>query len=258
VYYQNDSTQAGYNPNEEHAFMLGGRAYALREDLNIASGTSYTSDPYVLVAYTHASDLRPSIHAYKVLRTNATYTFSYASTAGTLLVKPYPLPLLPLPLEGEGDSRTAKDVEIVGGDTPVNTSVQSNLAYKGFTFKDRKGFTWIHRGPHSTGTPTLTMKLYYLSQEGFFIPGMSSQPAVGTILPFLRNTARSGQLLDVDAITANSTGTAGQADEPLSIVYKPTWPTNSAELAVGETLRPAAGARPKQRPNPLPAVDRGG
>jgi hypothetical protein len=236
VYYQNDSTQVGYNPNEEHGFMLGGRAYALRDDLNIASGTSYTSDPYVLVAYTNASDLRPTIHAYKVLRTNATYTFSYASTAGTLLVKPYPLPLLPLPLEGEGDSRTAKDVEIVGGDTPVNTSVQSNLAYKGFTFKDRKGFTWIHRGPHSTGTPTLTMKLYYLSQEGFFIPGMSTQPAVGTILPFLRNTARSGQLLDVDAITANSTGTAGQADEPLSIVYTPTWPTNSAELAVGETL----------------------
>ncbi|NQW99704.1 hypothetical protein HQ447_03525, partial [bacterium] len=236
VYFQNDSTQAGYNPNEEHAFMLGGRAYALRDDLNIASGTSYTSDPYVLVAYTHASDQRPSMHAYKVLRSNGTYTFNYTATAGTLLVKPYPLPLLPLAMVGAGDAATAKDLEIVGADPAVNTAVQAAAAYQGFTFKDRKGFTWIHRGPHAAGTPTLTMKLYYKSQEGFFIPGLISQPPVGTILPFLRNAARSGQLLDVAAITANSTGVAGQVDEPLSIVYTAAWPTNSAELAVGETL----------------------
>ena len=239
VYYQNDSTLVGYNPNEEHAFMLGGRAYALRDDLNVATGTSYTSDPYVLLAYTNSSDLRPMIHAYKVLRTNETYTFSYTATAGTLLVKPYPLPLLPLPLEGEGDDRKPKDVEIVGNDDPVNTAVQDSSAYSGytgFTFEDRKGFTWVHRGPHSTGTPTLTMKLYYLSQEGFFIPGMSTQPAVGTILPFLRKASRSGEALDITAITANAEDTAGQADEPLSIVYTPAWPTNSPELAVGETL----------------------
>lgn len=247
VYYQNDSTLVGYNPNEEHAFMLGGRAYALREDLNITSGTDYTSDPYVLVAYTNSTDLRPSIHAYKVLRTNATYTFNYTATAGTLLVKPYPLPLLPLAMVGTGDDATAKDVEIVGADAPTNTAVQTSSAYNGFTFKDRKGFTWVHRGPHSTGTPTLTMKLYYLSQDGFFIPGMSTQPAVGTILPFLRNAARSGQLLDVSAITANSTGTAGQADEPLSIVYTPAWPTNSPELAVGETLTLAKYGLPQVR-----------
>jgi len=247
VYYQNDSTLVGYNPNEEHALMLGGRAYALREDLNITSGTSYTSEPYVLVAYTNSTDLRPSIHAYKVLRTNATYTFNYTATAGTLLVKPYPLPLLPLAMVGAGDAATAKDVEIVGADAPTNTAVQTSSAYKGFTFKDRKGFTWVHRGPHSTGTPTLTMKLYYLSQDGFFIPGMNTQPAVGTILPFLRNAARSGQLLDVSAITANSTGTAGQVDEPLSIVYTPAWPTSSPELAVGETLTLAKYGLPQVR-----------
>ncbi len=237
VYYQNDSAKVGYNPNEEHAFMLGGRAYALRDDLNLTTaGSTYTSEPYVLVAYTHSSDLRPAIHAYKVLRTNATYTFNYTATAGTLLVKPYPLPLLPLAMVGAGDNATAKDLEIYGADAPVNTAVQSAAAYKGFTFKDRKGFTWIHRGPHATGTPTLTMKLYYKTQDGFFIPGMSSQPPVGTIVPFLRDAARTGQLLTTNLIDADPTGGGGQIDQPLSIVYTAAWPSAVPELAVGETL----------------------
>ncbi|MFO0203687.1 MAG: hypothetical protein ACK528_11225, partial [Alphaproteobacteria bacterium] len=49
VYVQNDATQAGFNPNEEHAFLLGSRAYALRDDLNASSSTS---QPFVLLAYT--------------------------------------------------------------------------------------------------------------------------------------------------------------------------------------------------------------
>ena len=242
VYYQNDSTQIGYNPNEEHAFMLGGRAYALRDDLNITTaGSNYTSEPYVLVSYTNSSDQRPAMQAYKVLRTNATYNFNYTATAGTLLVKPYPLPLLPLAMVGTGDAATAKDLEIVGADAPVNTAVQSADAYKGFTFKDRKGFTWIHRGPHATGTPTLTMKLYYKSQDGFFIPGMSSQPHVGTILPFLRNASRTGQLLTTGSIDAD------QIDQPLSIVYTPAWPSAAPELAIGETLTLAKYGLPQVR-----------
>jgi len=242
VYYQNNSNQIGYNPNEEHAFMLGGRAYALRDDLNVTTAdTNYTSEPYVLVSYTNSSDQRPAMEAYKVLRKNATYDFNYTATAGTLLVKPYPLPLLPLAMVGTGDAATSKDVEIVGTDAPVNTAVQSADAYKGFTFKDRKGFTWIHRGPHATGTPTLTMKLYYKSQDGFFIPGMSSQPSVGTILPFLRNASRTGQSLDTGNINSND------ADEPLSIVYTPAWPSAAPELAVGETLTLAKYGLPQVR-----------
>ena len=33
IYRQNDPTLPGYNPNEEQALMLGGQAYALRDDL---------------------------------------------------------------------------------------------------------------------------------------------------------------------------------------------------------------------------------
>ncbi|MES2571589.1 MAG: hypothetical protein V4710_16240, partial [Verrucomicrobiota bacterium] len=239
IYYQNLPALPGYNPNEEHALLLGGRAYALREDLNVISGSGYTSAPFVLVAFTDPTDKRPAIHAFKVVRTldlngngnkdAGDIFFDYSATAGTLLVKPYPLPLLPLALVGSGAARTAKDLEIVGADQPANTTVSADAAYQGFTFKDRKGFTWVHRGPHGTGSPILTMKLYYLSQAGFFVPGVG-EPAIGTILPFLRNAARSGQPLNLTSIDN------GQADQPLPLLYRPAWPANVAELRVGETL----------------------
>jgi hypothetical protein len=230
IYLQNDPTKPGFNPNEEHAIMIGGRPYALRDDLNIVSGSDYTSEPFALVTYISAVDQRPAIRAYRIQRSDATHDFDYSAVAGTLLVKPYPLPLMPLPMVGSGAGRTAKDVEIVNGDLPTNTALQSDPAYKGFTFKDRKGFTWIHRGPHADGAPTLEMRLYYVSQDGFYIPGLASQPAPGTILPFLRNESRSGQTLNINAIDV------GGADEPLAILYHPEWPSNVAELQVGETL----------------------
>jgi hypothetical protein len=306
VYVQNDFTKPGYNPNEEHAFMMNGspsRAYALRDDLNIQSGTSYTSEPYVLVAYTSATDQRPAMRAYQVVRSNATFSFDYTATAGTLLVKPYPLPLLPLAMTGTGMARTAKDLEILSTvDAPSNTSFSADPAYSSFTFEDRKGFTWVHRGPHgdpkllsstASGTtvtvastsglvagmavsgtgisgnasivsitngtsyvlsqsatataqtwsylPALSMKLYYTSQDGFFVPGATrktAQPAVGTILPFLRNPARTGQLLSINNIDAYATTASGtdQLDAPLTITYRPAWPTDAPELRVGETL----------------------
>lgn len=319
IYVQNDASKPGYNPNEEHALIRAGRAYALREDLNIYSNglktqpasyssAKYTSEPYVLLAYTDASDQRPKMRAYQVVRSNSAYDFSYTATAGTLLSKPYPLPLLPLAMVGN----QAKDVEIHGADAPVNTnaSVTADGAYKGFTFQDRKGFTWVHRGPHGdpkvlsstpngtttvgvastgltvgmavtgtglTGTatiasipsttqvvlsqavtagsarqwtfkPTLSTKLYYTLQAGFFIPGyaFAAQPQEGTILPFLRNAGRSGEILDLSQIDANPTGN-DEKDAPLQIFYHPAWPTNAPELRVGETLTLPSRGLPQVR-----------
>ena len=301
IYFQNNPAALGYNPNEEHVLMLAGRAYGLREDLNVTSGANYTSQPFALLAYTDPNDNRPAIHAYKIVREidanndrikdAGDILFDYPATAGTLLVKPYPLPLMPLPLVGTGVNRTSKDIEIIGADLPVNGTVINQDAYKGFIFKDRKGFPWVQRGPHGevrsttangtttvsvsttglvvgtkvagqgvqpgtviqsitnattlvlsdtvdagtrqltyTRDATLSFKLYYVSRAGFFIPGAVTQPAVGTILPFLRNAARSGQTLNLAAI--NDT----QVDEPLTITYRPEWPENAPELRVGETL----------------------
>ena len=306
VYVQNDYTQPGYNPNEEHAFMVSGtpsRAYALRDDLNIQTGGLYTSQPYVLVAYTNAADQRPAMHAYQVLRSNASYGFDYTTTAGSLLVKPYPLPLLPLARDTTG---AVRDLEIRSAvDPPTNAGFATDPAYSSFTFQDRNGSTWVHRGPHGdpkvltssasgttvtissaggttgllvgmavsgtgisgTGTasivsivngtqfvlsqsatataqswsylPALSMKLYYVSQAGFFIPQATRKTTsapVGTLLPFLRSASRTGTNLDLTLIDANSSGTQGEADEPLTITYHPEWPKNAPELRVGETL----------------------
>src|SRR4030095_4540610 len=67
IYYQNDPSLPGYNPNEEHALVQGGQAFALRDDLNITTTGGFTSRPFVLLDYTEA-DGRPAIHPFKVLR----------------------------------------------------------------------------------------------------------------------------------------------------------------------------------------------
>ena len=90
IYVQNNSTLAGYNPNEEHALMLAGQAYALRDDLNDTSASSYSSAPYVLVEYTD-SDSRLAMKAFKVLREKpeSGIIFDYITEAGQMLQAPH-------------------------------------------------------------------------------------------------------------------------------------------------------------------------
>ncbi|MEN9576536.1 MAG: hypothetical protein RL514_4391 [Verrucomicrobiota bacterium] len=97
LYFQNDPTALGYNPNEEHALMQGGQVYALRDDLNITSGPNYSSHPYVLLQYT-AADGRPSMTAFQVSREKDNVKFDYTLAAGTVLQAPMPLPLMDKPL----------------------------------------------------------------------------------------------------------------------------------------------------------------
>ncbi len=98
IYYQNDASAVGYNPNEEHALMQGGQAYALRDDLNITNASGYSSAPFVLLSYTE-SDERPAMRAFKVLREKPAegITFNYLKEAGAVLQAPMPLPLLDKP-----------------------------------------------------------------------------------------------------------------------------------------------------------------
>lgn len=241
VYNQPDVSQAGYNPNEEHGLILGGRAYALRDDLNLVTGTteasvgqSFSSLPRVLLQYTDPEDSRPSMAVYEVVRENATYPFAYDITAGTILGSPMPLPLMPLPLATDG---TVRNVEVVPGtgysDPPSN--LLAPASYTPFTFKDRKGYDWVYRGPHDGGKKSLGMQFYYLMRDDFVFPGLAVQPAVGTVLPYLRAQDASGAYIG-DPVTAT----------PLTVLYYPVWPDRSPTLAVGETL-----ALPKRG---LPAV----
>ncbi|MDB4619261.1 hypothetical protein OAH15_01075, partial [bacterium] len=113
----------GYNPNEEHAMMIAGQAYALRDDLNnpkVGSVKKYSSDPYVLLEFV-GSDGRPDMRAFQVLREQPELgiIFDYEVEAGTILQAPMPLPLLDKPM-----------VERSPGKPPIslNTSVENSIA----------------------------------------------------------------------------------------------------------------------------------
>ena len=231
IYVQNDATATGYNPNEEHAWMIGGRAYAMRDDLNIAvSGIPQQSQPFVLLTYTDPNDGRPSIHAYKVVREDATYTFNYNAVAGTLLNSPYPLPLMSLPFDEDGICLN-EEVTPPSGEDPAPNAGAPGI-YGSFAMKDRKGFHWVFRGPHD-GVDTskkIAMQYYYPSRDGFFIPRPAGstladrEPAAGTIMPFLR-PLNTGVPIG-DPVTGIS----------LTVNFTPKWPDSVPELRVGETL----------------------
>ena len=152
IYVQNDPAEDGYNPNEEHALMVGGTPFATRDDLNVTHGDDYSSEPYVLVEYV-AGDGRPAISPFKVLRTNDLYNFEYVVAAGQLLQPPPPLNFLPKPVEGTGPTADNYNTETPGGDLPVNwNEARDDLRYgnyAGFTWRDRKNDIWVYRGPHS-------------------------------------------------------------------------------------------------------------
>lgn len=238
VYNQPDPAQHGYNPNEEHALIQGGRGYAMRDDLNRIDGTvvgdSFTSLPRVLIQYTNPTDNRPAIAVYEVLRESLTHSFAYPATAGTILSSPMPLPLLPLPLDDNGLSKNA-EVQLGDGYTDLPFNPDAPGSYDPFTLMDRKGYVWVYRGPHDGGSPALGMQFYYTMRSGFVFPGMATQPAVGTVLPYLREIDDEGEYIgDPDTAT------------PLTILYYPKWPDSPPVLTVGETL-----ALPKRG---LPAV----
>ena len=125
IYHQENPQLAGYNPNEEHAFVEDAfnvttpqlkAAFALRNDLNITSkNPNYTSDPYVLVEYRHIpqDDEEPVEDDWRMLvyqvviadensfhltsegmPTSQNYTFTYPMLAGEPVVAPYPINLL--------------------------------------------------------------------------------------------------------------------------------------------------------------------
>ena len=181
IYRQNDPTLPGYNPNEEHALLLGGQAYALRDDLNVTNaGPSYTSDPYVLLDYTEA-DGRPAMRAWHVRRENpeAGVIFDYIVSAGKLLQAPMPLPLMELPVVGGGAAARNFNVEpaTTSGDLPVGWTAPATDSpyghYARFTYEDRKHDFWVYRGPHA-GQPPLQAGSY---SNGAFGP-LSSATAV--------------------------------------------------------------------------------
>ena len=221
IYVQNDPASPGYNPNEEHAQMIAGRGYALRDDLNGAN----SSEPFVLISHKDEND-RPDMRIFKVLRENDEYEFRYPAVAGTIIEAPFPLPVLPKPVENfEPVSATPDPV--------ANGPAVNNLThYDKFTFKDRKNNDWIYRGPHvgNGSAPELAFQFYYFVQEGFAFPGNASPPATGDVVPYLSPDGSA------DPIGAGI---------PLTIAYTPQWPEQTPVLHFGETLAKARFGLPQ-------------
>jgi Concanavalin A-like lectin/glucanases superfamily len=158
VYYQNDSSLDGYNPNEEHALLLDGVVYALRNDLNLTN----TSEPYVLVDYTEASNSVPAMHVFQVLETNVDYQFERGLDAGLPII-----PILPL-----------------GAFPPALSTFSDNTPP---AWQDRKLEWWAVAAGNDGGTADTVMRFYYVMQPGFWFPSLSAddQPAIGTEVPWL-------------------------------------------------------------------------
>ncbi len=175
IYFQNDPARPGYNPNEEHALMLGGQAYALRDDLNILTSTNneYSSAPFVLIDYKEA-DGRPAMVPFKVRREKPEegILFDYIVEAGIMLQAPMPLPLIEFPVEGSGAGATNYNSEpgAYSGDLPGgwdnNFASGAYSNYSRFTYQDRKNNFWVYRGLHS-GLPPLQAGYYNAANNTF-------------------------------------------------------------------------------------------
>ena len=160
IYVQNDTNSAGYNPNEEHALLLGGAAYALRDDLN---GSQY-SLPFVLVDGLDPDSSRPQMNVFAVIRSNNLYRFERGMEAGQPILPPMPLAAMPLCVSNSCDN------------TPPG-------------WRDRKLEWWAQSAGDDGGPTNAVMRFYYQMQPTFYFPDRTAtnQPVAGTEIPWLPN-----------------------------------------------------------------------
>lgn len=233
IYAQNDASEAGYNPNEEHAFIeaeSGGYvAYALRCDLNQTNETNYSSDPYVLVQYLDPlNEGRPNMQVFEVLPTNEHYTaFAAEMTAGTTVPGPHPLDYLANPWMLETYWETDGYSGTYSGITPCPG------------YRDRKGQVWAKNAGASTNSAPLRMHNYYPMQEAFNFPALEDQPEVGTPIPWL------ACLPGLTPSPCTQDQAADISSEPICWTWTVEWPSLAAELDIGETLTTASDNLPE-------------
>lgn len=171
LYVQNNPSQAGFNPNDEHAlrrpFEGGEAVFALRDDL----ATALTSEPYVLIRYRDpVASGQWRLKVWQVVAEEAPFRFQYPAQAGLLLQPPFPLSTL--------------------APTPETHGVSGPF------FRDRKASFWARAAGDDGGVARVVMQYFYPMQPGFFFP--TNPPAIGTSLPLLdRRAGTPGTPIDV-------------------------------------------------------------
>ncbi len=212
VYYENDPQNDGYNPNEEHALIMGDKVYATRDDLNVtdaSGGVAYSSAPYVLVEHRKA-DGRPDMAVFRVLREKPSEgkVFDYVVPAGQRIQPPAPLAFLAKPVEGDGEAARNYNSEpsAGSGDLPVgwtSTMATGSLGhYATFTYRDRKNDLWVYRGPHR-GLEVLRAGQYDLPSQRFQ-PTTSATAVAGEAFEFAVHASRQQEYLALDVTGAPS------------------------------------------------------
>jgi hypothetical protein len=202
IYYQPDTDKPGYNPNEEHALILGSSVYAIRDDLNNLNNQK-TSKPYVLLKYKDLATKTWAMKVFKVEKEDADHHFNYPITAGKAITPLTPMDLLP---------QTADSYMFTGID---------------WYHLDHKGGHWAKASNGLTGNnqSKIVMRWYYPLQKGFYYPFTKSDgtPVTeGDSVPFLN-------------------GGQGHDYRPADVTYTVSWPSadDVKVLNVGETLTEA-------------------
>ncbi len=161
IYYQNDSSVVGFNPNEEHALLLGSSVFATRWDLNLDT----TSRGFVLLEYKDSErDSLSYIQPLKVVATNAVYpTFDSGLEVGHLLQAPTPLVDLP---------KSVLSGPLAGADP------QHRL------YQDRRYDWWAKSASSTTNLDSVPARWYYPLQPGFYWPASLGTKSPGDPVPF--------------------------------------------------------------------------
>ena len=233
IYSQNNPDEDGYNPNEEHAFMKGGIAYALRCDLNKTGYDglpSFSSLPYVLVQY--ADPDRPGyikMDALRVIPENDIYRFRTFLDAGSMIQSLTPLDAM----------QPANLHKFISGPLYGDT---------GECFKDRKGWYWAHQAADDGGTTNYVFEFSYPHQEQFdFVDGTTMEP--GEIVGFMADY--EGRDEDFMRYFRGAYGIFEMRDTekdplgtPIDYTFVVKWPDNVKGLYVNDTLIDAKNGLP--------------
>jgi hypothetical protein len=208
LYIQPDASQAGFNPNEEHARLLpgeqGGSIYAIRNDLNALRNYS---DPFCLLKYRDAATKEWRIKVYQVVMEQAPYYFSYPGVAGVEVQPPLPLSIL----------------KLYGGNQIV-----TNLTTAPW-HKDYLGKIYARAAGTNGQMLNLVVRFWYPLQSDFFYDlaePAGNDVAVDTYIPWLDQ--RSG----------------GSVGVPVNVTYRIRWPDGIPVLQVGQTLLGSAYGLP--------------
>ena len=204
IYNQPDPRLAGFNPNEEHAFLDGRRLFALRDDLHALLGAS---EPFVLLKYRQPGSGEWTMQPLQVVAegTLPGETFERDAIAGQLLGLIEPLGL------------------------PAAFTTGNYCDPSPHWLKDYEGRLYARAAGPGESQARIAARFFYKMQPGFFYDlngdGAPDVP-IGAPLPLLDR--RRG----------------GQPGVPTPVTYHVAWPTDVKDLWIGDTLFGARAGLP--------------